>query len=203
METKKVFLLLNGEAPRELPNTNQYDLICVTDGAYQVLKKHNIIPDFVSGDFDSLASLPEDVKTIHTPNQDFTDFDKILQILFEKGFKTIDVYGASGEEQDHFLGNLHTAIQWKEKLVLTFFDNYGYYFLANKTIEILHANDKTISLIPFPSVTNINTKGLVYPLKKESLVFGERIGTRNKANSDKVVISHEAGNLFVFVNDKV
>ena len=75
-------------------------------------------------------------------NLDFTDFDKILEILFNKGFKTIDVFGASGKEQDHFLGNLDTAVKWKEKLNLTFFDNYSHYFLADTYTKILNCKEK-------------------------------------------------------------
>jgi thiamine pyrophosphokinase len=200
MKTKKVFLLLNGETPNEVPNISNYDIICATDGAYQFLKEQQIIPNFISGDFDSLENLPKNIEVIHTPNQDFTDFDKILQILFDKGFTTIDIFGASGKEQDHFLGNLHTTIQWKEKLQLTFFDNHSRYFLADKSTELTNCKDKIVSLVPFPKATNIITKGLQYPLKKEDLTFGERIGTRNKAIKNNLKITFESGELFIFIN---
>ncbi|WP_299669826.1 thiamine diphosphokinase [uncultured Polaribacter sp.] len=200
MKTKKVFLLLNGEAPKTLPNISEYEVICTTDGGYQYLKENNIKPHFISGDFDSLSEIPSDVEIIHTPNQDFTDFDKMLQILFDKGHQNIDIFGASGKEQDHFLGNLNTAIQWKEKLNLTFFDNYSYYFLAEKKTILRDYKEKIISLIPFPEALAITTKGLQYPLKNEKLVFGERIGTRNKATENSVEITFTKGNLFIFVN---
>ncbi|QNM85657.1 thiamine diphosphokinase [Polaribacter pectinis] len=200
MKNKKVFLLLNGEAPIKTPDLSNYDIICATDGAYQYLKENNIKPNFISGDFDSLNEIPNTIEIIKTPNQDYTDFDKILQILFDKGFKTIDVFGASGKEQDHFLGNLHTAIQWKEKLNLTFFDNHSYYFLADKSTQIPNCKNNIISLIPFPKATNINTKGLQYSLNNEDLIFGERIGTRNKAINNLISITFEVGELFIFVN---
>ena len=200
MNKGTVFLLLNGEPPTNLPNISNYEVICATDGAYHFLEKNKIKPNFISGDFDSIENLPKDIEVIHTPNQDFTDFDKILQILFEKGFKNIDVFGASGKEQDHFLGNLHTAIQWKNKISLTFFDNHSRYFLAKKNTEILNSVDKTISLVPFPEATNITTKGLQYPLQDEKLTFGQRIGTRNKAIKNKVEISFKTGELFIFIN---
>ena len=200
MKAKKVFLLLNGEKPKEVPNTSNYDVICATDGAYQYLKENNITPTFISGDFDSLAEIPTKIEAIETPNQDFTDFDKILQILFEKGFYQIDIYGASGAAQDHFLGNLSTAIQWKKKLKLTFFDNHSRYFLADKRTEITDCKNKIVSLIPFPNAKNITTKGLQYQLQKEDLTFGQRIGTRNKAIDNKITITFESGELFIFVN---
>jgi thiamine pyrophosphokinase len=200
MKQKKIFLLLNGEIPKELPNLANYDVICATDGAYNFLKEQHITPNFISGDFDSLENLPKDIEVIHTPNQDFTDFDKMLQILFNKGFKIIDVFGASGKEQDHFLGNLQTAIQWKDKLKLTFFDNYSHYFLADTFTKILNCKGKKISLIPFPEAKNITTKGLQYPLNNEDLTFGKRIGTRNKAIEDTAEVSFKSGVLFIFIN---
>lgn len=202
MKIKKVFLLLNGETPNEVPDISNYDMICATDGAYQYLKKHNISPNFIAGDFDSLQGIPKEIEVIKTPNQDFTDFDKILQILFDKGFNHIDVFGASGKEQDHFLGNLHTAIQFKEKLKLTFIDNHSRYFLADKSTKISDCKDKIVSLIPFPKATNIRTEGLEYQLNKEDLVFGERIGTRNKGIQDTVKVTFENGELFIFISKK-
>ncbi len=196
----KVFLLLNGETPNDVPDISNYDFICATDGAYQYLKENNINPNFICGDFDSLDNIPNDIEVIHTPNQDFTDFDKMLQILFDKGFTQIDIFGASGKEQDHFLGNLHTAIQWKEKLELTFFDNYSYYFLADKKTVILNKKGKMISLVPFPKTKNITTKGLQYSLNEEILTFGKRIGTRNMGIENKIEISFESGELFIFIN---
>ena len=200
MKTKKVFLLLNGETPNKVPDISTYDIICATDGAYQYLEKNNITPNFIAGDFDSLQEIPKEIEVIKTPNQDLTDFDKILQILFDKCFKTIDVFGASGREQDHFLGNLHTAIQWKEKLNLTFHDNYSRYFLADNSTEISDCKNKIVSLVPFPKASNIITEGLEYQLNKEHLVFGERIGTRNKGVQDTVNITFESGELFIFIN---
>ena len=200
MKSKKVFLLLNGEPPKTIPNLSKYDVICATDGAYHFLEKHNITPDFVAGDLDSSREIKANIEVIHTPNQDLTDFDKILQILFDKGFTTIDVFGASGAAQDHFLGNLHTAIQWKERLNLTFFDDYNRYFIADKHTEISNCKDKIVSLVPFPSAKNITTDGLQYPLKKEDLVFGKRIGTRNKAIKNDIKITFESGELFIFIN---
>ena len=197
----KVFLLLNGETPKELPILSNYDVICATDGAYQYLKENNIKPNFISGDFDSLKNIPDDIEVIKTPNQDFTDFDKMLQILFDKGYKNIDIFGASGKEQDHFLGNLHTAIQWKEKLKLSFFDNYSRYFLADKSTTISDCKNKIVSLIPFPKATNITTKGLQYPLKNEDLTFEKKIGTRNLAVKDKIEITFSSGELFIFIKN--
>jgi len=195
-----VFLILNGEEPNHLPDLTSYSLICATDGAIHFLEKKGITPDLLTGDFDSSSHQPKDIEVLHTPDQNFTDFEKILSILHERGYTSIDIYGASGKEQDHFLGNLHTALIWKDRIDLRFFDNHGTYFFCSKDIEIKNILGKTVSLFPFPEAKNISTTGLQYPLKKESLSFHQRIGTRNKAIKENVHIQFTEGDLIVFVN---
>jgi len=201
MKSKQiVFLLLNGDPPKKQPDITSFDFICTTDGGLNTLNKWKITPNLITGDFDSSSNFPKGVEVIHTPNQEFTDFDKMLDILHKRGYKHISVFGASGKEQDHFLGNLHTALQWKNSLELIFFDDYGRYFFANNTLILSDVKGKTISLIPFPETKNITTKGLQYPLNNEDLSFLHRIGTRNKAIKEEIVITFKEGNLLVFVN---
>lgn len=202
MKEKKAFLLLNGAAPKELPDFSVYDLVCAIDGGYNHLKKTNIEPNLVTGDFDSIENIPSAIEVIHTPDQNFTDFDKALQILKKRGIEKIDVYGGSGKEHDHFLGNISTAIQWKNKLKIVFYDDYGSYFFIEKKFTKQNILNKTVSLIPFPMATEIETTGLKYPLNKEQLVFGERIGTRNKAVKDAITINYREGNLLIYISNK-
>ena len=201
MNKGNVFLLLHGEPPKNFPEFTDYEIICATDGAYHSLIEKHIIPNFISGDFDSIENLPKKTEAIHTPDQTLTDFDKVLQILSDRGYKTVHIYGASGKEQDHFLGNLHTAIQWKDSLTLTFFDDYGSYFLAKKKNTIINCKEKIISLVPFPEATKIRTKGLKYSLNNEDLTFGKRIGTRNTVIKNNAEVHFETGELFNFIND--
>ena len=79
MNIKKVFLLLNGEAPQTLPDLSKYDLICATDGAYQYLEKNNIVPHFISGHFYFIKKKPDTLSCIQIsesqipPTQSFSD----------------------------------------------------------------------------------------------------------------------------------
>lgn len=200
MISNKAFLLLNGSEPTKLPDLSHYDIICVTDGAYDFLHSKNIRPDIVTGDFDSINATPDQVEFIETPDQNLTDFDKALAILKEKGYARIDVYGAHGKEQDHFLGNISTALLWKNKLNITFFDDYGRYFFIENALDLRSVKHKTISLIPFPLATGIVTKGLQYSINNETLTFGKRIGTRNRAVENNVHISFNEGVLLIYIS---
>jgi len=163
--------------------------------------------DFISGDFDSHQIEEEILRQaqnhsfdiIETPDQNKTDFHKALEIILEKGFENIDVYGGSGGEQDHFLGNLSVAYAFKDKLNLQFFDEYSSYYFIPKNFSISDVKGKMISLMPFPIAKNIETKGLKWPLHQEDLILGERIGTRNVADSQEVSIQYKDGDLLIFV----
>lgn len=201
----KALLFINGEPPKNLPETEGYDLIACTDGAFLYLKNLNFPIeklDFVSGDFDSLSGKDEliyDEKFISTPDQNKTDFEKILEILLNKNVEKINVYGGSGKEMDHFLGNLTAAFHFKDLLEIKFFDEFSEYFFIPNNFEIENVNGKMISLFPFPSAENITTKGLNWELNNENLDMTSRIGTRNFANGDKVSIRYKSGSLLIFI----
>ncbi|MCI3936870.1 thiamine diphosphokinase [Chryseobacterium aahli] len=201
----KVLLFINGDAPKSFPDPEKYDLIACTDGAFHYLKQLGFPLeklDFISGDFDSHSGADENVyedKFIYTPDQEKTDFHKALEIIAEKGFKNIDVFGGSGGEQDHFLGNLTVAYTFKENLNIKFYDEFSEYFFIPKTFVLKDVKNKLVSLYPFPNVEGVTTKGLNWALTNENLSITTRIGTRNFAVEDDVSIEYQKGDLLIFV----
>jgi len=201
----KALLFINGDAPKSFPNPENYGLIACTDGAFHYLKTLNFPLnklDFISGDFDSHSGSDENIyqeKFIYTPDQDETDFHKALEIIAEKGFKSIDVLGGSGGEQDHFLGNLTVAFRFKDKLNIKFYDEFSEYYFIPKSFMVKDVKNKMISLYPFPAVENITTKGMNWPLVSGNLSITSRIGTRNFAVEDEVSIEYEKGDLLIFI----
>ena len=196
----KVALFLNGEKPKITPKLNGYDWIVCTDGAYHFLMESRITPDLIIGDFDSIDTLPSDIPYIHTPDQNFTDFEKALKYIIEQNYSMIDVFAANGLEQDHFLGNLTTALKYKKKCKIVFFDDNQSYYFINKQIKITDVLNKTISLFPFPKATKVYSKGLQYTLDGKTLNMKKnKIGTRNKAIKSNIEIQFEKGHLLLFV----
>ena len=202
---KTALLFINGTPPKNLPNTEGYAIIACTDGAFHYLKEKNFTLaqlDFISGDFDSHSGIDENIyheKFIFTPDQNFTDFQKALDILKNKDVKKVDVYGGSGGEQDHFLGNLHVAFLFKDLMEITFYDEFSSYFFIPKDFVINNVEGKMVSLLPFPKVENLVTDGLNWELKNEDLEITKRIGTRNFATKSTVKISYSDGDLLVFI----
>ncbi|WP_312091014.1 thiamine diphosphokinase [Chryseobacterium sp.] len=204
----KALLFINGEPPKSFPELSDFGLIACTDGAFHYLKQLDFPLeklDFISGDFDSHSGSDDSVyddKFIFTPDQNKTDFHKALEIILQKGYKNIDVLGASGGEQDHFLGNLTVAFSFKEKLNIKFYDEFSEYFFIPKNFVLKNVKDCMISLYPFPIAENIFTKGLNWSLNGESLNITSRIGTRNFAVQEDVSVEYEKGDLLVFVGSR-
>ena len=100
--TDKALLFINRVPPENLPDTINYSLIACSDGAFHYLKEKGFPLeklDFISGDFDSHSGKDETIyheKFIFTPDQNKTDFEKSLEIIKERGYKEVDVYGGSG-----------------------------------------------------------------------------------------------------------
>lgn len=204
----KALLFINGDAPKSLPNLENYGLIACTDGAFHYLKRMGFPLDkldFISGDFDSHSGSDEDMyegKFILTLDQEKTDFHKALEIIQERGFSDIDVFGGSGGEQDHFLGNLTVAYAFKDKMKITFYDEFSEYYFIPNHFTLKGMKNRMISLYPFPLVNNMTTKGLNWPLTNESLSITSRIGTRNFAVEDEVSVEYESGDVLLFVGIK-
>ena len=205
--TDKALLFINGVPPENLPDTINYSLIACSDGAFHYLKEKGFPLeklDFISGDFDSHSGKDETIyheKFIFTPDQNKTDFEKSLEIIKERGYKEVDVYGGSGGEMDHFLGNLTVAFIFKDDLKITFFDDHSHYYFAPNILVLNDVKNKLISLYPFPKAENITTKGLKWSLIKENLEITNRIGTRNFAQENSVTIEFDTGNLVVFIGN--
>ncbi len=202
---KTALLFINGNPPKNLPDLEGYEVIVCTDGAFHYLKSMNFPLeklDFISGDFDSHSGKDEDVyqdKFINTPDQGFTDFQKALEILKNRNIEKVCVYGASGGEQDHFLGNLHVAFLFKNQFEITFYDEFSTYFFAPKSIILDEVEGKMISLVPFPIAENVVTKGLKWSLNCENLSLTQRIGTRNIAVEQQVSITFDRGDIILFI----
>lgn len=199
----KALLFINGIPPKKLPSLDEYALIACTDGAFHYLEKLNFPLhrlDFISGDFDSLKENFLKDKIIHTPDQNFTDFHKALQILKDKNITNLHVFGGSGGEQDHFLGNLSTAFHFKESMKITFFDEFGKYFFIPKSKIIKNIKGKMVSLYPFPFAKQISTSGLNWNLNNDDLEITNKIGTRNFAIDDEISIQYTEGDLLIFIS---
>lgn len=187
-------------------NKESYDIYC-TDGAFlKVMGSKPIMSDLkmISGDFDTLpinirVKIRSSIKVLPTPDQNYTDFEKLLGLLDGK-YKQVDVYGAGGNEMDHFLGALSIALKWINKIKIVFIDQYSKYEVAKNNFKRQNVLNKMVSIMPLSRMCNVNFQGLKYSLNGQDLEIGKLVSTRNTAVANEIVINCSEGSFVIFIS---
>lgn len=210
--TQSAVLIINGSVNAEfvaeyLDQMNQQLPIYCTDGAFnQVSSTSRIVNNLkaVIGDCDSLEkqcfkqAYPE-IALIEQINQDSTDFDKALSYL-SRWYQTIYIFGFSGGEIDHCLGNISTVMRWYQTLNLTLIDEYCWGFISDKNICLTNVLGHMVSVVPLFSVHNVTYSGLKYHLQNEDLNFVTKLGTRNYAIANDITIRFSQGVVMTLIS---
>ena len=173
-------------------------LICC-DGAADQLLRRGITPHLVVGDLDSLSSAAR--KAFHDrlapmPSQDTGDLEKALRRAAEEGAEGVTVLGATGDRDDHSLGNL--LMLWTDfGLDVTMLTDSGalYAVRGNRTFTAFEG--QAVSLFPESAQVRITTSGLAFPLKNRPLTALHR-GTSNHSLGPEFSVAVTGGTVLVF-----
>ncbi len=210
--TAEALIFLNGQRSdisHILPQLDEYQHLIIADGAWNDLHatpigerifNHQAIGssdniNAVIGDGDSIISAP--VGFIETPDQNYTDFEKIILYLLNKGIASADIYWGSGGEMDHFLGNLSVAAKYGHAIQLRFFDDTHCYFYTAENVQLIGVKNKQLTLYPFPK-SLVSSTGLRYELDNTLLKQYDKQSLRNEVIAPIADIQLR-GNAFVFV----
>ncbi|MGN1104887.1 MAG: thiamine diphosphokinase [Candidatus Coproplasma sp.] len=180
----KGILLLNGEPYLENIDAEGAFVTCC-DGAYEWANGRVRIDENV-GDFDSLPYIPNPPPTeIYPAEKDFTDGEIALRKLIARGVTEVEIYGAGGGREDHFLGNLHLLyfahMQGVKAKIIT---QSSIIFVGSGRVELNGIKGKTFSVLPFGGKVHIMYgRGFKYDYP-ESLSYGECRGISNVAVED-------------------
>jgi thiamine pyrophosphokinase len=203
---KKCIIIANGKSPSKKVAEFFYDkgfntIICA-DGGANSAQKIGIKPDFIIGDLDSISSSTlkyfKNKSTIIKINrQNDTDVEKCLKFAIKKKFDEVVLLGVTGDRLDHTICNLGIVIKFFNKIKIHISAENSFLSAFNKTLTFKSKINETISLYAFDQKTFITSKGLMYPLKKSSLAFGERESTSNVAVSESVELKINGGIVFI------
>ena len=107
-------------------------------GAAEKALNHGYDPDVVIGDLDSLSpGLKEQLadKLIHIPDQDTNDLTKAVNYCLSRQISSVIILGATGQREDHTLGNIGLVAEYAEKLDVVLVTDYGYmYSITGKSV---------------------------------------------------------------------
>ncbi len=200
----KSILCLNGEIPPARIFSKKLPIIAA-DGAGTELLQKGITADLVIGDFDSMSldALPKHIEKIETPDQNYTDFEKSMDVLQERQLLPCLLCGVSGKQLDHFLYNLHVIARMSQQNSLLFHsfsddtvDQYG--IISKQNLQAQLPKNSLISLLPFPSA-HISTQGLKWNITSQQLTIEGQSSIRNRVTDKIVKIEvHEGSIILIF-----
>ncbi len=163
---------------------NENDLIIAADGGYSTLKKLNIKPDLVVGDFDSLGSVPENENVIkHPVKKDDTDTLLAIKTGLEKGYKTFVIYGAVGGRLDHTVATIQSATYVAENggIAYIYDGNYTVTAIKNSSIKFKDTANGYISVFALSGVAKgVKINGLLYELNDAEITPSFPVGVSNE-----------------------
>ncbi|GAB4466233.1 MAG: thiamine diphosphokinase [Armatimonadaceae bacterium] len=168
-----------------------------------------IVPDYVTGDFDSLTEPERDqlaaqgATIVPTPDQDYTDLDKAIAFVRDSlGVTKFRVFAATAGRLDHTYSVLSTIIKYGRDLDIRLVDEVGETWLVrgSETLEGTDLPGRTVSYLALGEVRGITTTGVRWALNGEMLAPGVRDGTLNIITDEKVEIRAESGNLLVMLH---
>ncbi len=199
----KAVLVLNGEPPSatRLQQLAASYPVYAADGGGAVCLAAGVRPQWVAGDFDSIGSiaLPSDWTFWEFPEQDRTDFQKLLASLPE-GINDLLILGGMGKRADHFTSNLLIATELPPGWSLCF--ECGEQQLIRVTPACDFSADvvpgKTLSLLPMATAGAVTTRGLKWDLQEADMGPGLQLGQSNVVEGP-VEVRVGAGCLFVWV----
>ena len=207
MKKEKIILVLNGKNHKKndlIPFLKKYDKIICADGAANHIIKMNITPDYILGDLDSFKSTINNndaINIIELTDQNLNDFEKILNWLKNKNYKTIDIIGMDGKRIDHEIGNFSIILEQISNFDLTVFSQSGTFYTIKNQRTFENVYNKYFSIFSPKKDNLINTFGLKYELKNH-ILKNMHSGTLNFAIKNNVKIKTEQ-EILIFISNEI
>ncbi len=199
----KIVILANGSFPTHsipLGILKEATFIVSCDGATDKLLQQGFEPQLIIGDLDSVDKQTlakyKDI-AIRVKRQDNTDLMKALDWCLAEGISEVSILGATGDREDHTLGNLFAITFYADKLKIQLYTDTGTFVALPKSQELKTHKGQQVSLFPQPLEMKITTRGLKFPLKNEALPTLHS-GTLNEAEGNSIRLEFTTGVLLVY-----
>jgi thiamine pyrophosphokinase len=184
---------------------NAGKVVCC-DGAVNKLTDSGREPDIIIGDLDSVRpGLKEKYSDImiKISDQDTNDLTKAVNWCVENGLKDILILGATGNREDHAIGNISLLASYARKAKVKILTDYGEFVAINRSAEFSSFPGQQVSVFSLCAQLEISSTGLKYPLNKMKLASWW-MGTLNEALSDSFSISFDGdGDVIVYLLDRM
>ncbi|MBQ5317582.1 MAG: thiamine diphosphokinase [Oscillospiraceae bacterium] len=181
------------------PPDNAY--IIAADNGYSLLKRMNIQPDLLLGDFDSLhEDFPDNCKIIHLPaEKDDTDTMYAVRKALSDGYTDITIAASIGGRLDHTFANIQTLAY--------IINNGGQGKLLGEDdfVQLLNPgkyifpkiNNMYFSVFSYSQTSVITTLGTKYNLTNYTLTNNFPLGVSNEIIDDNCILNVYEGQILI------
>jgi thiamine pyrophosphokinase len=204
LKKDRVCIIANGEFPTKdylVEQIKDCKYIVCCDGAIEALDNHNITPNIIIGDLDSISiELKEKyqsrIKQISC--QETNDLTKAFNHCLEKSFTEIEIYAATGKREDHCLANISLLYDYNSKANVSMYTDYGKFICLTKSSSIECKQKQSISIFAEYTDNEISSKNLKYPLNQLMLKQMWQ-GSLNTCISDNFTLEFTKGKVLVYL----
>lgn len=209
----KVLIVSGGNTDYEqavgLIKNSGYEIIVAVDSGLNFMKKADITPDVVVGDFDSVDHevleyfRKNEFIDFHVlePEKDDTDTEYAIRFAIDQGASSITIIGATGTRLDHVLGNISLlGIGLENDVCIEMIDTNNRIRVFDKSFSIKKDEQfgKYISLIPLMGeVKGVTLKGMKYSLDNYDMKGFNSLGISNEIEADEAFFEIAEGILVV------
>lgn len=209
----KAIIISGGELEEGFVETvlseNEGASIVGVDKGVEYLYHHQIKPNYIVGDFDSIA--PEVIKYYKTetnvaireynPVKDESDTEMAIQIAITIGSTEIYILGATGGRIDHLWANVQSlAIACKFNVRAYILDPQNRIFVTDKPCQLKksEAYGKYLSVFSLSGdIFDFNMKGTKWPLEHHVLKPTDSLTVSNRFEDELVEIDFIGGMIVV------
>lgn len=206
----RVLILANGDPPSKTlahALAAEHDLLIATDGAVHKAEALELVPDIVSGDFDSInlsaaRSAFPNTEFVETSDQNLADLEKALLLAKTRGVTHITIAGGSGGRVDHTLTTYALLFRYHNEISMCLrHDGCGIYAVSANHGEpgarsIPTWPGDTVSVITFDSENRLSLSGVQWPMDDTPLLAGTH-GVSNIATGSRVNVSVMQGRVLL------
>ncbi|RMY26692.1 hypothetical protein D0865_16207 [Hortaea werneckii] len=183
--------------------------LCADGGANRLYDafgtEHDILPDLIHGDLDSLDDA---VQVSEDPDQYSTDFGKAIKKVIEHLPEVSDIliHGSLGGRVDQGIGLLHELYREQKfrhpKVRFWLFTEASVSILLQPGTSLLHTPlskdviKRNIGILPLYGPANISTRGLEWDVDSWPTEMGGQVSTSNHIVADSITIETDYDVLF-------
>ena len=206
---QRILIFANGELPdlnkaRSLLRAD--DTVICADGGTRHALALGIRPDLIIGDLDSVDE--GDVQKFrsegvnveaHPRDKNETDLELAINRAIEMKPESLVIVAALGGRLDQTLANITLLVDPRlSRFHVRLDDGVEEILLCRDTIEVHGRDGDLVSLIPWQgAVSGIQTEGLKWPLRHETLYPDKTRGISNELVGGSATVSMEPGLLLI------